>query len=453
MADLTEMRKKLALLVAEAKELAKPFEGKDAMPKDVADKVTAKVAEADALKAQIVTLEGLEEHDKYLKEPAGTKAAHLGWRNSVPGEGEAPVDPKAWRELKVAHPVFPTKELRVRYLVPIAVQAKGYPDAYDSYVRHGFDMMGPEDRKTLQEGVDSAGGYFVTEDVQAGIIRKVATTALIRSMASVISTSKDIAKWIMLKYTADDKYTSGIRMTWTGEVASSATVHRVTEPILAPLTIAVHTAMGSLPLSNDLLEDANFDVMGLSTELFGESFALGEDDVFLNGTGVGQPFGLVTRATVGDYLISHVPSGNASALTADGLIDLFFGLPAQYRNRAAWVMNSATAKTIRKFKDATNNRYLWDSMNGGIVSTGLQDILLGKAVNFDEFMPDIAGSAFPVLFGDLAGYMVVDRAGLSIQRLSELYAETNITLLLAKRRVGGDVTAPFRMRFQEVAAA
>ena len=448
MADLITLRKMLAQKVSEAKALALPFAKEAAMPQETADKISGILGETDGIKAQINLMEQLENYDQYMAEPAGTKAAHLGWREAAPGEGMPEVDPKAWHELKVAHPMT-GKEMIVRYQVPLASQKKGYSDAFEIYTRKGFDYMGPEDRKTLTEGVDSAGGYTVPMDVQASMIRKIATTALIRSMATVISTSRDIAKWIKLKYTTDDKYTSGVRLTWTGEIPTSATVHRVTEPVLGALQIPVHTAMASMPLSNDLLEDSSFDIMGLGSELMGEAFGLGEDDVFVNGDGVGKPFGLVTRVTVGDDPIGTVVSGSASALTADGLIDLFFGLPAQYRSRAAFILNSGSAKTIRKFKDATNNRYLWDSMNGGLMSPGINDYLLSKPVLFDEFMPDQGSNTYPVLFGDVSGYMVVDRVGLSIQRLAELYAETNITLLLARRRVGGDVAYPFRMKFQK----
>jgi len=40
---------------------------------------------------------------------------------------------------------------------------------------------------------------------------------------------------------------------------------------------------------------------------------------------------------------------------------------------------------------------------------------------------------------------VVDRVGLSIQRLDELYAETNQVLLLAKKRVGGQLVEAYRL--------
>jgi len=213
--------------------------------------------------------------------------------------------------------------------------------------------------------------------------------------------------------------------------------------------------MASMPLSNDVLEDSAFDLMGISSDLLGEAFALGEDDVFINGNGVAKPMGLVTRIDVGETgeKIPTVVSGSATTLLADGLIDLFFGLPSQYRRNARMLLNSGTAKVARKLKDG-NSRYIWDSMqnasNGGLSSPGDQDSMLGKPVVYDEFMPDIAGNDYPILFGDFSGYFIVDRIGLSLQRLSEIYAETNITVILGRKRVGGEVAQPWRFRAQKI---
>jgi HK97 family phage major capsid protein len=450
--SIDDLRKAMAKKVADAKALAATYQGKESeMPKDVIEKINGLLGESDVIKAQILTLQRVEEGDQFVNSPQDLKAGLLGWRQSGPDEGNVAVDPMSWRKMEL---VLPTgKRTELRYQVPLAVQGKAYPLAFEAYVRKGFDYMGPQDRKTLNEGTDSAGGFLVPEDYQTEFIRKTATNAVIRSLARVLSTSRDIMKWPRLAYTTDDKYTSGARLTWTGELPASATAHRVTEPVIGLLSIPIHTAMASLPLSNDLLEDAAFDVAGIGTDLLGEAFGLGEDDVFLNGNGVSKPMGILTRVDVGDEKIATVASGSASTLTADGLIDLFFGLPSQYRRNARFVMNSATAKVARKLKDG-NQRYLWDAMqtavNGGLYSPAEQDTLIGKPVAYDEFAVDIAANSYPIIFGDFTGYFIVDRVGLSIQRLSELYAETNITLLLARKRVGGDVTQPWRLKVQKI---
>jgi HK97 family phage major capsid protein len=424
------------------------------------DEATAKMGEADGIKAQIEAAERIGAGEAYLNEPAGTKAAHLGFRESMPDEGNAPVDGKSWRSFEI--PIFGKagiEKKEYRYFVPLAVDRKGYGNAFEAYLRFGKDGVGPNDRKALTEAVDSAGGYLVPEAMIAGILKKTATMATVRQYARVIQISRDIAKLTRIKYTTDNKYTSGIRLTWTGETPSSSTAHRVTDQVFGPLSAPVHTAMASQLISNDLIEDAAYDVMGISSELMGEAFALGENDVFWTGHGAGQPRGIVTDAsdTAGNWDASVVEAGSAATFTADELLDVIYGLPAQYESNARVFMRKSTEKFIRKFSD-TNGDYLWPIWNqvGNLGPTPRE--IEGFPVIRDEFVQAIPANGdtatwYPVVFGDLSGYTIVDRVGLSIQRNDSLYSETNNTLLLGRKRVGGQLTEAYRISLLKVASS
>jgi HK97 family phage major capsid protein len=250
-------------------------------------------------------------------------------------------------------------------------------------------------------------------------------------------------------YTADDKYTSGVRLVWTGESPATATVHRVTDPVFGTVNIPIHTAMASMPISNNLIEDSAFDIIGLSSDLMAEAFALGENDAFINGNGVMRPMGILTN--VGGDGPAAVNSGTAATLLPDGLISLFGAVPSQYDRNSKWYMNKATEIVIRKMKDLDNN-YLWPiwPQVGNFAATPRE--LLGYPVVRDEFIPDVGANTYPIIFGDLNGYLIVDRVGFAIQRLDELYAETNITLLLARKRVGGQTVEPYRIKAQKCSA-
>lgn len=450
---MTTLNESYKSYIDQANALMGEWKGREAdMPKDVADKIDGFLGKADEVKAKIDLQERIAAGEQFLAEPQAPKAA---WRAAGVGEGQAPVDVKSFRETTVKHPVT-GEQKTIRYFVPLAVQAKGYGDAFEAYLRKGRDGLGPNDRKTLSEGVDSAGGFLTPEDMQASILRKVATMAMIRSLARVIATSRDMVKWPKVNYTTDDKYTSGVRLTWTGEVPSSSTVHRVTDPVFGEEIIPVNTAMASMPMTNSLLEDAAFDIVGLATDLMAEAFALGEDNVFLNGTGAGQPQGLLSHPSASTIYSSaggmYVKTASAAALTADGLIDLEGRLPAQYERNAVFILNKATKTAIRKLKDA-NNYYLFPQINLGPLTAGpVPETLLGYPIVKDEFMPDVAANAFPIIFGDMSGYLVVDRVGISIQVLRELYAETDVALLLARKRVGGQLVEPYRLRTQKCEA-
>ena len=446
--DVTKLRNEYATKIAEAKTLAAKWQGKEnEMPKADADAINGILGQADEIKVKLDLALKMQAGDDYLNAPAGTKAAHAGWREAGPTEGESTVDQKAWREVEV-------NGKAVRFNVPLAVQQKGYAPAFEAYLRKGISDLGPTDRKTLTEGVDTAGGFLVPEDFQADLIKKIAAQAVIRANARVVQTSRDMVKWPRVNLTSDDTYTSGVRLTWTGETPSSATVHRVTDPVFGNITIPVHTAMASMPLSNDLIEDSAFDVIGQSGDMLAEAFAIGEDNVFVNGTGAGQPMGFMAEvSTTADTTApAYVASGAAGTLTANGLIDLAFALPDQYDRNAKWYMAKGTEKVVRKLVGTTSGDYLFPG--GGV---GLERLtspeLLGYPIMRCVNMPALTTNAYPIAFGDMRGYIVADRVGFSVQRLTELYAETNITLLLARKRVGGYCAEPWRLRAQKIATS
>lgn len=444
--DLQKLRQLYAEKISQAK--AVQALAKDGLlTQEQIDQINTLLGESDQIKVQIDMANRMTANDQYMAEPAGTKAAHLSFRDAGPGEGDAPVDSKAFRSMEVKTP-FGVQ--LVRYNVPLAVQGKGYQPAFEAYLRKGAAELGPQDRKTLSEGIDTAGGFLVPEDYHTELIKKIATNAVIRSAARVVTTSRDVAKWPRINYSVDDKYTSGVRLSWTGEIPSSATIHRVTDPVFGVINIPVHTAMASLPLTNDFIEDSAFDILGVTSELLGEAYALGEDNVFINGDGSGQPLGIL--AEVDGNGPASVPTGSTSDVSSAGWVDLVYAVPAQYRRNARFVMASTTAKNTRKLTDAVTGRYMWDGANGGLASPANQESLLGYGVLYDEFVPALSQTAYHVIFGDLRGYMVVDRVGFSIQRLSELYAETNITLLLARKRFGGYCTEPYRMKVGKLTA-
>lgn len=453
--ELTDLRKQYKSFIDAATAKAAEYKGKD-IPEAVAAEIDSTLGKADEVKARIGMVERLAAGQDYSSEPGDVKAAHLGWRDAGPTEGLAAIDSKSWRELEidtvVIDPIFnmpvPTKR-KVRFHVPLAVQAKGYAPAFEAYARRGYSNIGSADQKTLVEGTDQAGGFLVPEDYHVELIRKIATMATVRANARVVSTSRDIAKWPKVSYTADDRYTSGVRMTWTGESPASASTHRVVDPVFGLYAIPIHTAMASMPLSNDFLEDSAFDVVGVSSDMLAEAFALGENDAFINGSGSGRPAGLLSSVD-GDGPASVV-SGTAATLTADGLVDLAYALPAQYERNAKWYMAKSTEKAVRKLK-STDNEYLWPIVSSvGNFGPNPRD-LLGFPTVREEAIPAVGAGTFPIIYGDMMGYLVVDRVGFSIQRLSELYAETNITLLLARKRVGGQAVEPWRLKVQKVSA-
>lgn len=195
-------------------------------------------------------------------------------------------------------------------------------------------------------------------------------------------------------------------------------------------TIPNHELYAMVDVPTQDLEDSDFNLEGLLNDEFAEQFGVAEGTGFVSGDAVGQPEGLITNAAV-----ATVPSLSASALTADGLIDLYFTLKDAYARNGTWLLRRASLGAIRKLKGSDNN-YLWQPGLGATTPPTLLDRPYVECVD----MPAIAGAAFPVAFGDFRrGYVIVDRVAISVLRDPYTQATVGAVRFHARKRVGGQV--------------
>jgi HK97 family phage major capsid protein len=193
-----------------------------------------------------------------------------------------------------------------------------------------------------------------------------------------------------------------------------------------------------------MLDDAAFDLEEWLAGEIAAEFARAEGAAFVTGNGVSKPRGFLhaTPSAAADgvrgpgilqFVTSGAAGGFQSAAPQDRLIDLVHALRAPYRQGAVFVMNSATAARIRKFKTA-DGAFLWQP---GLVS-GQPDTLLGYPLVEAEDMPDIAPDSLSVAFGNFkAGYVIAERS--ETQILRDPYTNKPFVHFYATRRVGGCV--------------
>jgi HK97 family phage major capsid protein len=235
------------------------------------------------------------------------------------------------------------------------------------------------------------------------------------------------------------------------EIPSSATVAD-TNPTFGMLRVPVHTVMARTDISRNMLEDSAFDILEIMAQLFSEAMAIDEDNKFISGRGSGEPRGILGAGTTAtpapETGVGEQNSGSASALVADGLFNLYYALHSQYRGNAMWVGARNTHRDIRKLKDG-NSRYLWEDS----LKLGEPPTLLGAPVAEAESLPAVAANAYPLIFGDMLGYLIVDRVGMEIRRVEDsTTVGQNKVALYARRRLGGQVIEPWRFQAQKVSA-
>lgn len=212
--------------------------------------------------------------------------------------------------------------------------------------------------------------------------------------------------------------------------ATEASARTASEPGFGQTEITAYELATYVDVSTSLVEDAAVDLGAVITQDLAEKFAATEGQAFVTGDGNNKPEGILTHADVGS-----VANGHASNLQVDGLLSLFHSLPAQYRNRGAWMMNAATIGAVRKLKD-TNGDYLWRES----ISEANPATILGRPVVEAVDMPDIAAGETPIIFGDFASaYRIVQRVGLQVLRDPYSVAAQGLVRFHARSRVGGRV--------------
>ena len=304
--------------------------------------------------------------------------------------------------------------------------------AFDAYLRSGDDdgLRGLElDQKSMSTAVNSEGGYLVDPQMSETIKSVLHSGASIRAVASVVNV--EATSYDVLVDTTD------LGAGWASETAASA---ETGTPTIDRITIPLHELSALPKASQRLLDDAAFDIESWLAGRIAEKFARAEAAAFVSGDGIDKPTGFLTHPVVDNDIwawgnIGYVPTGLDSALgNGDAIIDLVYGLGAEYRANGTFVMNSKTAGEVRKLKDG-DGRFLWSDG----LAAGEPARLLGYPVLIAEDMPDISSGSDSIAFGDFAaGYTVAERPDLRVLR-DPFSAKPNV-LFYATKRVGGDVS-------------
>lgn len=428
------------------------------------------LGQADKAKTILLLTEKADEIKAWAGESAGS-AVRDGWRSAAPLEGTAPgVTANDGGGMEM----YATSALGDQKLA--VLKSGAYKDAFIDYLRTvgkfgRMDAIKASSMKVLSEGTDTAGGFWVPPDIRADVIKKIATIAMIRPNAFAFTTGSDIVSFPKVVYTTDDKYTSGVRFSWTAE-APAADISEATNPVAGRVNIPVHTATAAIILTRAVMEDAQFDLLGYITMLLGEAFGLGEDDAFITGTGIGQPQGFTAHAnaaTAHNFTTfssgMYVPSGSAGAVTwgltstagatvgQTGIVGTEAALAPQYEANAKWYANKATYAALRALTDS-QTRPLWNPTDAWPnAANGMAANLLGYPVVKDQFMPTIAANALPIAFGDMGGYYIADRVGLSVEVLRELRALRDEVIVYARKRVGGQLVHDWKLKLMKCSAS
>lgn len=286
----------------------------------------------------------------------------------------------------------------------------------EEHVRKDVD---PDGQKDLNLGNDQAAAYLAPLEFIAEIIKGVILYSPLRQLARVFTTSRSAIQI--------PKKSGSITAAWGGEKVTRAENTGLTYDLEQ---VTAHKLVAKMIVSTEQLEDSVFNIEQLIQEEIQEQFGRAEGTAFISGTGVKQPEGISSIATLRTF------ADTSTHLLADtDLVSMQYDLPEPYQAGAAWLLLWAQLGKIRKMKDSATGQYLMAPLSQGMPPT-----ILGKPYYPcpDLLLDGTAAGRLVALYGDYKrAYAVLDRVDISIMRDPYAAAATDQIVFWARKRVGG----------------
>ena len=200
---------------------------------------------------------------------------------------------------------------------------------------------------------------------------------------------------------------------------------------------------GLAKIGEDELEDSDINLQALLADSFTRAIAEAEDLAFIKGAGHAseEPEGMTLNAILA---AATIIVSTAGAVTIEKFMETLYTCPAQHRKNGIWMVNSTTELAIRQLRSETDATYKGPFLWQPSLVAGAPNTFLGYPIyNQDDIEELQSAVAAIAIFGDIkAGYRIIDRAGMTIQRLVELYSEAGLVGFKVRKRVGGGTIKP-----------
>lgn len=319
-----------------------------------------------------------------------------------------------------------------------------HKNAFNLFMRKGSeDGLAELQKKAIQVGVDSDGGYAVPENLDTDILQVLKDESPMRALCNQITIGAANYKKLA--------NLGGAGSGWVGETDKRG---ETSGPTLAQLEAYMGEVYANPQATQQSLDDMFFDVESWIAAEVAEAFAEKEGNAFLLGDGKDKPKGILSYdmsleadKTRKFGVFQKMNSGKAGEFSGDNLIDLIYAVTAKYRQNAQFMMTNLSQAKARKLKDTEGN-YLWQPG----LQLGQPSTLLGYGIAENNDMPEAAADANAIAFGDFKrGYLIVDRMGTRVLR--DPFTNKPYVGFYTTKRTGGMATDTNAIKFLTLSAS
>ncbi|GAA2790023.1 phage major capsid protein [Streptomyces showdoensis] len=305
--------------------------------------------------------------------------------------------------------------------------------ALRAYLLGGRSVLTERQARALNAGHDPEGGFLVApQQFVKDLLKNVDDMVQLRGLATVQQLTQAESLGVP---TLDTDLNDA---DWTSELATG---NQDDSMRFGKRELRPHPLAKRVKISRKLMRASVLNPENLVRERMAYKFGVTAEKAYMVGDGNQKPLGLFTPHADGiptsrDVDVStsgtgftNVAAGNA----ADDLITAKYTLKGAYHKNARWLFHRLMIASIRKLKDGDGN-YIW---RAGLANDA-PDVILDLPFLTSEFAPSTFGDGDYVgMLGDFSYYWIAEALNFEVQRLNELYAETNQLGFIGRQEADG----------------
>ena len=283
-------------------------------------------------------------------------------------------------------------------------------------------------QNALKMGSDGSGNFIVPDTFEQKLVKGLTEKSLIRKLGTVMKTN---TKMRIPTIIADGE------AAWIPENEPV----QFSEAVYGEIVLDAYKLAHKVVVSDEMLEDSEFDVEDYIRQLFVESISAAEETAFFSGDGKGKPLGILHQASVG--AVSTEPD----AIDFDDVINLIHSVKEPYRKNAVLILSHDALSKLRLRRLYHGRRAFDDSLKDDE-----NDTLLGYKYYVSDHLDRVEGGGKPILFGDFSYFWIGERGKRSVKRLVERYADTGQVAYITSERIDAKLVLPEAVKSLEVKA-
>jgi len=258
------------------------------------------------------------------------------------------------------------------------------------------------------ETVGSEGGFLVQQDFQAGLLRLVHQTGVLKARCdnTGIGANSNGLKINAVDETSrvDGSRQGGILAYWTSEAGTLTK----SKPTYRQMELSLNKLTGLYYATDELLMDTSALGQEISSA-FAEEFGFKIDDAIMRGSGSGQPLGIIGHA--GTVSIAKETGQTAATIMKKNIEKMYARMWAPSVARAEWFINQDCWPQLFELSQTVGVGGVPVFLPSNSMAAAPFGTLLGRPIQPIEQCSTL-GTVGDIVFADFSQYKTIDKGGI-----------------------------------------